>query len=53
MAGARFTAGFGSNDKRGQEEVGEFLRRHQGKCRPLKFMDGQDVPDGCKDEGSP
>jgi hypothetical protein len=59
MAGPRFTAGFGAHDKEGQEEVGAFLLRHQhGQLGsvfnlPLKFMNGQAVPDGYKDEGSP
>lgn len=52
MGGARFTSGFGSNDKAGQEEVGEFLLKHQ-HAQPLKFMSGESVPEGYRDEGSP
>lgn len=51
MAGNRFTGGFGEKDRSGQEEVGEFLLRHPHG--PLKFMNGQDVSDEYKDEGSP
>lgn len=53
MAGGRFTAGSGLTDERGQQEIGEFLGRHQGTCRPLQFMSLEDMPDGYKDEGSP
>lgn len=53
MAGGRFTAGSGSADERGQQEIGEFLLRHQGMCRPLGFTTLEGVPEGYKDEGSP
>jgi hypothetical protein len=52
MAGVRFTAGYGSNDQRGQEEVGEFICRH-GHGKPLCFTESQGVPDGYTNEGSP
>jgi hypothetical protein len=53
MAGSRFTAGFGPRDIPGQEQVGDFLLRHQGPCRPLLFTNADQVPTGCRDEGSP
>lgn len=52
MAGLRFTSGFGSHDESGQEEVGEFLSRHD-HGGPLKLMKTESVPNGYEDQGSP
>lgn len=52
MAGIRFTAGYGPNDIRGQEEVGLFLTKHACHGEMLT-VDGQMVPLGYKNEGSP
>ena len=51
-AGGRFISASGSNDVSGQQEVGDFIYKHQHQ-EPLYFINTDHVPDSYVNMSSP